>query len=169
MICRVNAAGRWGVLPSRNLVHDFDKEFDKLWSRAYGVAYVVLGDRGESEDVAQETLARALVRWKKVSAYAEPWVVRVAGNLAIDRVRRLSRARGLPAAADLPPLDAQRVDLQRALLTLSPKQRDVVVLRYLVDLPEAEVAETLGCSVGTVKTHASRGLAALRKSLEVTA
>ena len=145
---------------------DFDTEFDNLWGRAYGVAYVVLGDRGESEDVAQETLARALVRWKKVSAYAEPWVVRVAGNLAIDRVRTRQRVRGV-LAADPPPLDAQRVDLQRALLALSPKQREVVVLRYLVDLPEAEVAQTLGCSVGTVKTHASRGLAALRRSLEV--
>lgn len=145
---------------------DFDAEFDNLWSRAYGVAYVVLGDRSESEDVAQETLARALVRWKKVSAYAEPWVVRVAGNLAIDRVRQRRRVRGVPTY-DLPALDAQRVDLQRALVTLSPKQREVVILRYLVDLPEAEVAQTLGCSVGTVKTHASRGLAALRKSLEV--
>ena len=144
----------------------FDAQFDHLWNRAYGVAYVVLGDRGESEDVAQETLARALVRWKKVSAYAEAWVVRVAGNLSIDRVRQRQRKRGLPTG-DLPPLDAQRVDLQRALLALSSKQREVVVLRYLVDLPEAEVAETLGCSVGTVKTHASRGLAALRKSLEV--
>lgn len=145
----------------------FDTEFDTLWSRAYGVAYVVLGDRGESEDIAQETLARALVRWKKVSAYAEPWVVRVAGNLAIDRVRQRQRARGVPAP-DVPPVDAQRVDLQRALIALSPKQREVVMLRYLVDLPEAEVAQSLGCSVGTVKTHASRGLAALRKQLEVT-
>ena len=145
---------------------DFDAEFDNLWSRAYGVGFVVLGDRVESEDIAQETLARALVRWKKVSAYAEPWVVRVAGNLAIDRVRRQQRLRGVPTH-DLPALDAQRVDLQRALVALSPKQREVVVLRYLVDLPEAEVANTLGCSVGTVKTHASRGLAALRKSLEV--
>jgi len=91
----------------------------------------------------------------------------VAGNLAIDRVRKQRRARGVPAPADRAPLDAKRVDLQRALLALSPKQRDVVVLRYLVDLPEAEVAQTLGCSVGTVKTHASRGLAALRRSLEV--
>ena len=145
---------------------DFDAEFDRLWSRAYGVAYVVLGDRGESEDVAQETMARALVRWKKVAEYAEAWVVRVAGNLAIDRVRRTQRVRGVPVR-DLPELDAQRVDLQRALLALSPKQREVVMLRYLVDLPEAEVAHTLGCSVGTVKTHASRGLAALRRSLEV--
>jgi RNA polymerase sigma-70 factor (sigma-E family) len=167
MIRRVNAPGHSDVYPSRDLVDDFDTEFDNLWSRAYGVAYVVLGDRGESEDVAQETLARALVRWKKVSAYAEPWVVRVAGNLAIDRVRKQRRARGVPPAGDVAPLDAQRVDLQRALLVLSPKQREVVVLRYLVDLPEAEVAQTLGCSVGTVKTHASRGLAALRRSLEV--
>ena len=82
-------------------VDEFDAEFESLWSRAYGVAYVVLGDRSESEDVAQETLARALVRWKKVSAYAEPWVVRVAGNLAIDRVRTRHRPRGIPAH-DLP-------------------------------------------------------------------
>ena len=145
---------------------DFDGEFDNLWGRAYGVAFVVLGDRSESEDIAQETLARAYVRWRKVSAYAEPWVVRVAGNLAIDRVRQRQRTRGVPAA-DLPPLDAHRVDLQRALLTLSPKQREVVVLRYLVDLPELEVAKSLQCSVGTVKTHASRGLAALRKTMDV--
>jgi RNA polymerase sigma-70 factor (sigma-E family) len=147
-------------------VDDFDTEFEQLWSRAYGVAYVVLGDRGESEDIAQETLARALVRWKKISAYAEPWVVRVAGNLAIDRVRRQQRTGGVPTQ-DVPDLSAQRVDLQRALIALSPKQREVVVLRYLVDLPEAEVAHSLGCSVGTVKTHASRGLAALREQLEV--
>jgi RNA polymerase sigma factor (sigma-70 family) len=147
-------------------VDDFDSEFDTLWGRAYGVAYVVLGDRGESEDIAQETLARAHVRWHKVSAYAGPWVVRVAGNLAIDRVRKRKRTL-TPEIHDVPGVDAQRVDLQRALLALSPKQRDVVVLRYLVDLPEADVAQVMRCSVGTVKTHASRGLAALRRSLEV--
>ena len=145
---------------------DFDAAFENLWSRAYGVAYVVLGDRNEAEDIAQETLARALVRWAKVAEYAGPWVVRVAGNLAIDRIRKRDRTLALETA-DVPGLDGQRVDLQRALLALSPKQRDVVVLRYLVDLPEAEVAQAMQCSVGTVKTHASRGLAALRRSLEV--
>ena len=79
-------------------VDDFDAEFDSLWSRAYGVAYVVLGDRGESEDIAQETLARGVARWRKVSEYAEPWVVRVAGNLAIDRVPE-----GSDNAASRPP------------------------------------------------------------------
>src|SRR5262249_57107975 len=112
MIRRVNQLRHSDVLRSRNLVDEFDSEFDGLWGRAYGVAYVVLGDRGESEDVAQETLARALVRWKKVSVYAGPWVVRVAGNLAIDRVRKRQRVRGLPGG-DPPPGAAQRVDLPR--------------------------------------------------------
>ena len=90
---------------------DFETEFDNLWRRAYGVAFVVLGDRSESEDIAQETLARAHVRWNKVSAYAGPWVVRVAGNLAIDRVRKWQRVRGVPAH-DLPAADAQRVEIE---------------------------------------------------------
>src|SRR5215813_7276467 len=98
MIRRVNETGQPDVLRSRKRVDDFDSEFGNLWGRAYGVAFVVLGDRSEAEDVAQETLARALVRWKKVSAYAEPWVVRVAGNLSIDRIRKQQRARRLPAA-----------------------------------------------------------------------
>ena len=79
----------------------------------------------------------------------------------------LRKAQAERARGAVPGVDAQRVDLQRALLALSPKQRDVVVLRYLVDLPEADVAKAMRCSVGTVKTHASRGLAALRRSLEV--
>ena len=53
------------------------------------------------------------------------------------------------------------------LRTLSPRQRQVLVLRYYLDLSEAAIAETLGISAGSVKTHASRGLAALADSLEV--
>jgi RNA polymerase sigma factor (sigma-70 family) len=54
------------------------------------------------------------------------------------------------------------LDLQRALDRLSTRQREVVVLRYVADLSEADVARVLGCSVGSVKTHASRGLTTLR-------
>ena len=134
----------------------FEDQFDTLYGRAYGVAYVVLGRRAEAEDVAQETLARAYVRWRKVHGYAEPWVVRVAGNLAIDRVRRIGHVGTMPARDDAGP-DAARVDLQRALASLPRRQREVVVLRYLADLPEREVAAMLGCSPGTVKTHAFAG------------
>ena len=97
---------------------DFDTEFDNLWGRAYGVAYVVLGDRGESEDVAQETLARAL------GALEEGLGVRRAVGGASGRKPRdrpgaeAASGRVASRAADLPPLDAQRVDLQRALLAL---------------------------------------------------
>ena len=69
--------------------------------------------------------------------------------------------------ASAPGPDGQRVDLHRALDTLSRRQREVLVLRFLADLPEADVAKVLGCSVGSVKQHASRGLATLRTSMAV--
>ena len=149
----------------------FEEAFEELYTRAYGVAFQLLGRRSEAEDVAQETLARAFVRWRKVRAYAEAWVVRVAGNLAIDAWRRLRRvdtdASTERRGATAPGPDEQRVDLHRALDRLSRRQREVIVLRFLADLPEAEVAKALGCSVGTVKQHASRGLATLRNSMGV--
>jgi RNA polymerase sigma-70 factor (ECF subfamily) len=149
----------------------FEEQFERLYTRAYGVAYQLLGRRPEAEDVAQETLARCFVHWRKVRGYAEAWVVRVAGNLAIDAWRRHHRTDGSfddasASAARTPGPDPQRVDLHRALSHLSRRQRDVLVLRFLADLPEAEVARALGCSVGAVKQHASRGLAALRTTGE---
>jgi RNA polymerase sigma factor (sigma-70 family) len=149
----------------------FEEAFEDLYVRAYGVAYQLLGRRSEAEDVAQETLARAFVRWHKIGAYAEAWVVRVAGNLAIDAWRRLQRVDTDAAteryAASAPGPTGQRVDLHSALDGLSRRQREVLVLRFLADLPEADVARALGCSVGSVKQHASRGLAALRGAMRV--
>lgn len=147
----------------------FEESFEELYARAYGVAYQLLGRRTEAEDVAQETLARAFVHWRKIRSYAEAWVVRVAGNLAIDAWRRHRRLQHEAAPEGRTPgPDAARVDLHRALRRLSRRQREVLVLRFLADLPEADVAKALGCSVGSVKVHASRGLAALRVSMGVT-
>ena len=149
----------------------FEEAFEDLYARAYGVAYQLLGRRSESEDVAQETLARAFVRWRRIRSYAEAWVVRVAGNLAIDAWRRRQRVETSADAesrgASAPGPDGQRVDLHRALDTLSRRQREVLVLRFLADLTEADVAKVLGCSVGSVKQHASRGLATLRTTMAV--
>jgi RNA polymerase sigma-70 factor (sigma-E family) len=148
----------------------FEESFEELYARAYGVAFQLVGRRSEAEDGAQETLARAFVRWSSIRSHAEAWVVRVAGNLAIDgwrRGRRLDHSAGTdvgPAGIAVGP-DAHRVDLQRALHQLARRQREVLILRFLADLPEADVARALGCSAGSVKQHASRGLAALRKSL----
>ncbi len=151
----------------------FEEAFEELYVRAYGVAYQLLGRRSESEDVAQETLARAFVHWRKIRSYAEAWVVRVAGNLAVDTWRRMQRVDASGDAerrnATSPGPTGQRVDLHRALDALSRRQREVIVLRFLADLPEADVAKALGCSVGSVKKHGSRGLATLRNTMGVDA
>jgi RNA polymerase sigma-70 factor (sigma-E family) len=145
----------------------FDDAFAELYRAAYKVAFRLLGDRAEAQDVAQEALARTYVRWRTVESYAAPWACRVATNVAIDRIRRGRRFSGdeAPERAAADAFSDERVDLQRALRTLPRRQRDVVVLRYLADQPEVAVARALGVSVGSVKTHASRGLAALRARL----
>lgn len=149
---------------------EFDDCFPVLGALAYRVGYRLLGDRGDAEEVAQETLARAYVRWRRVRHYAEAWVVRVATNLSLDRIRRRRFSAPAPFDATDQPANAisdihiaERLDLARELDRLPRRQRQVVALRYLADLPEADVARTLGCSVGSVKRHAHRGLTALRQ------
>jgi RNA polymerase sigma factor (sigma-70 family) len=143
----------------------FEAAFPTLYRAAYRAAYRILGSREDAEEVAQETLARCLVRWRRVAPYAEAWSSRSAANLAIDVYRRRSRRSVVerPDGDDPGQRTVElRADLVAALQSLSRRQRDVVVLRYLVELPERDVAQVLGCSTGSVKRHASRGLAALR-------
>jgi len=145
----------------------FELAFEGLYRLGYRVAFRILGDRSEAEDVAQEALARAFLRWSSLHEQPEGWVCRVATNLSIDRYRRRRRRLRTPAGP-IGVLDdrlGERTDLVDALRSLPRRQREVVVLRYLADLSEVDVAATVGCSVGTVKTHASRGLAALRRQL----
>jgi RNA polymerase sigma factor (sigma-70 family) len=114
-------------------------------------------------------MARAYTRWNKVHEYAAAWVTRVTTNLALDHLRqRRRRPDAVVARSSDPAHDASdRADLVAALRTLPARQRDVVVMRFLADLSEAEVARALGCTPGTVKQHAHRGLTALRSSLHL--
>ncbi len=148
----------------------FDERFDALATLSYRVAYRMVGSREDARDIAQEAMARAYARWPKVRDKAGGWVGQVTTNLALDLLRRRSRPVPAPSepVSDPAGRTAERADLVVALRRLPRRQRDVVVLRYLADLPEAEVASTLGCTAGTVKQHAHRGLAALRASLELT-
>jgi RNA polymerase sigma factor (sigma-70 family) len=160
-----------GTLPDtdvRAALTDFDDSYPGLYRSAYRVAFRLLGGREEAADLAQEACARAYSRWAKVGEYDSPqaWVARVAGNLAIDaRRRRRTAARHVDRHVMPCESDAERVDLHRALLALPKRQREVVMLRFVADQSEAAVAVALGCSVGSVKSHASRGLAALRVAL----
>jgi RNA polymerase sigma-70 factor (sigma-E family) len=151
------------------MAEGFEARFDTLFRCAYQGAYKITGNRDDSEEIAQEALARCLVRWRRVEGYAEAFVTRTAINMSIDQWRRHDRhARTRPLDRELVHEDPHaelRADLVDALQSLSRRQRDVVVLRYLMDVSERQVARTLGCTEGTVKQHAQRGLAALRERL----
>jgi RNA polymerase sigma factor (sigma-70 family) len=146
----------------------FDDEFEELAALAYQTAFRILGSRSEAEEVAQDTMTKAYVRWRRVQSHARPWVCRVAVNGALGVLRRRRDTEPHQSMPDesLQTGVADRVDLQRLLSSLSRRQRDVVALRYLADMPEADVAAELGISVGTVKTHAHRGIELLRQRLD---
>jgi RNA polymerase sigma-70 factor (sigma-E family) len=148
----------------------YDERFDALATLSYQVAYRMVGSREDARDIAQEALARAYVRWPKVRDKAGGWVARVTTNLSLDLLRRRNRRApiGPDDAGDTAGAAAERADLAAALGRLPRRQRDAVALRYLADLPEADVAAAMGCSVGTVKQHTHRGLAALRTSLDLS-
>jgi RNA polymerase sigma factor (sigma-70 family) len=146
---------------------EFDKTFDDLFPRAQRLAYRILGDWLAAEDVAAEAMARACFRWPKLRAlpWREGWVLRVATNLALDTAKRK-----FPDATPTELLDAEeaavlRLAMREALLALPRRQRQVLALRFLSDLNEADIAAALGISAGSVKTHASRGLATPRTRL----
>lgn len=145
---------------------EFEDVFQELFVEAYEVATRILGNSGEAEDVAAETMARALERWRRVGAMRSTsgWVVRVSANLAIDVVRRRRFVeRGSVDKSDRPDDADSRMAVREALRGLPRRQRDVLALRYLADLSEAEIAEVLGISAGSVKRHASRALEHLRR------
>jgi RNA polymerase sigma factor (sigma-70 family) len=149
---------------------EFDDRFEVLSGLAHRVAYRLLGNREEAREVAQETLAKAFARWRKVAAYDEPWVARVATNQALDICRRRRPSVPLDDQMWSPGADPASVALQRhgladCLRKLSRRQREVVVLRYLADLPEREVADLLHTTVGSVKQHAHRAISRLRADM----
>jgi RNA polymerase sigma-70 factor (sigma-E family) len=148
----------------------FDDRFTDLAAIAYRVAFRLLGSRSEAEEVAQEALARAFVRWGTVAGHDEPWVARVAVNLAIGRWRRRRATVPFEDRYAAPSTDSdahvlERLGLIDALGRLPRRQREVVTLRYLADLPEREVATAMKTSVGSVKRHTHRAIARLRIEL----
>lgn len=138
------------------------------------LAYLLTGDRAAAEDVAQEAFLASASRIGGLrdeaafGAYLHRAVVNKVRNRA--RRRTLERTQALRESAPPPyelPDVATRDALWAALLRLPYRQRAALVLRFYLDLSEAEVADRLGCRPGTVKSAVSRGLAALRTDPEV--
>jgi RNA polymerase sigma-70 factor (sigma-E family) len=135
-------------------------------------------NRADAEDLLQVALERAYRHWPRVCASEEPerYVRRVLTNASVDRYRWRARRRevALSLTAVLPVADQmgvveERDYLVRALAVLPRRQRAVLVLRYFDDLSAVETAEMLGCSVGSVKSQAARGLARLRQLVDAPA
>jgi len=170
----VDAAGR-----------DADEALIALYTTNYRslvrLSTLLLHDQAAAEDVVQDAFVAMHASWRrlrdteKALAYLRQAVV----NRSRSRLRHLKVAdRKAPALlsadanASLPSaehgalaaLDRERV--MRALRTLPTRQREVLVLRYYADLSEAQIAEAMGISTGAVKSHASRGMGALRERLE---
>lgn len=133
-------------------------------------AWLLTGDWPAAEDLVQTTMTEVWRGWDRVSATTAPVAyVRTILVRTFLRGRRRRWTGEAPAAVLPEPAGddpSARADVRRVLLDslahLPPRQRAVVALRYLADLPEAEVAATLGCSVGAVKSQASKALAKLR-------
>jgi len=155
---------------------DAESEFSEFVSARYSVllrsAYLLVGDPGLAEDLVQAALFRTFRSWERLRATqaAESYT----GTTMLRMSRRWSRrlwhrevlgvlgtesdGRASGVETDV----AMALDVRRALTRLPWTQRAVLVLRYFDDLSEAETAQVLGCSVGTVKSRASRGLAGTR-------
>ena len=143
--------------------------------RAYRLAWAILGNDAEAQDATQDALTAA---WRKRRSLRDPdkleaWLGRILVNICRDRLRSRSRRRIQPLElSSLPPVSdgsqtaASRDELGRALESLNPDQRIVVVLRFWADLTVDDIAARLGVPAGTVKSRLHHSLRALRSTLE---
>ena len=157
------ATGRLGDEPLR-------AAFEEHSAGVLRFCVLLTGRRDVAEDLAQEAFVRLAGVIDGLDREAVgPYVRRIAVNLWKNRLRRLALEWRHRASQEQPPAPAvsveDRDELMTAIRRLPVRQRACLVLRYYEDLSERETAATLGCSVGTVKSSTSRGLARLRKEL----
>ncbi|UUW89128.1 RNA polymerase sigma factor [Pimelobacter simplex] len=166
----------------RPVVTDVDLAIERLyldhWHQLVRLSVLLVRDPGQAEEITQDAFVELHRRWGRLDdpdralAYLRQTVVNRSRSALRHRgvvQRHLARQHvvDLAPAADEPVLaDSRRQLVLDALQRLPRRQREVLALRYYLELSEAEIAETLGISRGAVKSHASRGSAALRPLLE---
>ena len=142
----------------------------RIYPDLVGALTLHCGDAGVAEEVAQEALVRAWLRWAEVSRMDAPaaWVYRVAFNLTTSRFRRHAAERRAhrkltsTVRTDTPADDADRIAVRAAVATLPERQRMALVLRYYADLSVDDVAQVMACASGTVKSLTSKAIESLR-------
>ena len=147
---------------------DFAGFYAATWSRLLRTTYAITGDAQLAEDALQIGFARAYASWSRVKQADDPiaYVRRIAVNAALGQRRRAFTRREV-STAEVPELSIHLTsghdqDVWRVVQQLPARQRAVIVLRYYEDLSELQIAETLGCRPGTVKSQASAALATMR-------
>jgi RNA polymerase sigma-70 factor (sigma-E family) len=146
------------------------REFVTARSHAlFRVAYALTGQQQSAEDLVQVALTRTAGRWRRIRGAPEAYARKIVYHEHASWWRRRS-SRELPVGAvperavtDGTGTAVRRLALQQALRRLAPRQRAVLVLRFLEDLSERDVATALGCSPSTVGSQTSRALARLRE------
>lgn len=135
-------------------------------------ATVLAGDPHVAEDVVQDVLVVAHARWARISrldapeSYLRKMIVNELVSTRRRMIARMRRERGHPppGPADHSEHVVQRSALVQLIRRLPPRQRIVIALRYFEDMADADIAEVLGCSLGTVRSQASRAIRTLRES-----
>lgn len=162
--------------PSREPARaEFERFFNRHHRELGRLAFLLTGDRQSAEDLTAEVFLAAWQRWDTVWGLDQPfaYVRRIMVNMAASRVRRLTAERRRLALVQAgwreatgQPDPGVAIDVRAALLRLPVRRRACVVLRHAFDLSEADVAATLGISVGTVKSQTARGMVQLQKILD---
>jgi len=151
--------------------HNFSTFYQATWNDVAAALTLALGSDQLATDAAAEGFVRAYERWSTVSQMSNPsgWVYPVSLNWARSWIRRRStERRRQERLRDGTIDDLPDPDLERALATLSPQQRDVVILRFFLGLTVLETADALGVAAGTVKSRLSRALRDLHHELTDT-
>jgi RNA polymerase sigma-70 factor (sigma-E family) len=151
---------------------EFREYMTARWPAQLRTAYLLSGNRHTAEDLAQTALEKTAAAWARVRSVedTDAYVRRILVNTHLSRFRAKRVVEVLQwqdtesSSTDSSQQIAQRDELWRALASLPKRQRAVVVLRYWEDLSEAQTAELMGCSVGTVRSQAHKALSKLRVS-----
>lgn len=175
---RASAEGAAAMAPGTTVDH-LTETYRAHYRSLLGLAALLLDDTASCEDVVQEAFIRVHSARKRVRepektlAYLRQTVVNLSRSALRRRIlglKLLSKPMPDMASAEEGAYDQlERDDLIKAMKGLQRRQREVLVLRYFADMTEAQVAETLGISLGSVKAYGSRGIAALRVAMEANA
>ncbi len=154
-------------------VNAFSEFVEARSAALFRTAYLMVGDHQLAQDLLQEALVKTLIAWPRLSDHhsVESYTRRIVVTTSISWRRRRSfherPTDTLPEAVGTDPVDGivTHDAVLAALLTLPPRQRAAIVLRYYQDLTEAQTAEAMGCAVGTVKSQVASGLTKLRAQM----